>query len=110
MGADEKGFGSASVQQVRDSGRLVLQAYGQIEGAYTRNGQAVAGQVFTPSIRDSVFTFDWEGYKATTDENGRFVIDRVPPGAGQVMRVVRTSPNSWTHNYGDVLTTRMTWP
>jgi len=104
MAADEKGFGSASVQQVRDSGRLVLQGYGRIEGTYTRNGQPLAGQVFTLSIRDSGFTFDWEGYKATTDGNGRFVIDRVPPGAGQVMRVVSTSPNSWTHSYGADMT------
>ena len=100
MAAEEKGFGFASVQQVRDSGRLVLQAYGRIEGTYTRNGQPVAGQEFTLSMRDPAISFDWGQYKATTDENGRFTFDRVPPGAGQVMRLISTSPNSWTHSYG----------
>ena len=104
MAADEKGFGSASVQQVRDSGRLVLQALGRIEGTYTRNGQPVAGQEFTLSMWDTPISFDWVQYKATTDENGRFTFDRVPPGAGQVMRVVSTSPNSWTHSYGADMT------
>ena len=51
-------------------------------------------------MRDSAISFDWRQYKATTDENGRFTFDQVPPGAGQVMRLVSTSPNSWTHSYG----------
>jgi RNA polymerase sigma factor (sigma-70 family) len=100
MAAEEKGFGFASVQQVRDSGRLVLQAFGRIEGTYSRGGQPVAGQEFTLSMRDAGISFDWGQYKASTDENGRFTIDRVPPGAGQVERLVSTSPNSWIHSYG----------
>ncbi|MCX6916180.1 MAG: carboxypeptidase-like regulatory domain-containing protein, partial [Verrucomicrobia bacterium] len=100
VAADEKGFSFTSVQQVRDSGRLVLQAYGQIEGTYTRNGQPVSGQEFTLSMKASGFSFDWNEYKATTDDHGRFTFDQVPPGAGQVMRLISRSPNSWTHSYG----------
>ena len=100
MAADEKGFGSASVQQVRDSGRLVLEAYGRVEGTYTRKGQPVAGQEFTLSMKASGISFDWNQYKATTDDHGRFTFDQVPPGAGQVMRLVSMSPNSFTHSYG----------
>ncbi|MCX6913655.1 MAG: carboxypeptidase regulatory-like domain-containing protein, partial [Verrucomicrobia bacterium] len=99
VAADEKGFGFAPVQQVRDSGRLVLQAYGRVEGTYTRNGQPVAGQEFTLSMKASGFSFDWKQYKATTDDHGRFTFDQVPPGAGQVMRLISTSPNSWTTSY-----------
>jgi hypothetical protein len=51
-------------------------------------------------MRDAGISFDLWQYKASTDENGRFTIDRVPPGAGQVVRLVSTSPNSWTHSYG----------
>ena len=100
MAADEKGFGSASVQQVRDSGRLVLQAYGRIEGTYTRGGQPVAGQEFTLSMWNPAISFDWVQYKAATDENGRFTFNPVPPGAGHVTRLISTSPKSWTHSYG----------
>jgi hypothetical protein len=100
VAAGEKGFGFASVQQVRDGGRLVLQAFGRIEGTYTRGGQPAAGQDFTLSMRNPGISFDWGQYKATTDENGRFTFDPVPPGEGQVMRLVSLSPNSWTHSYG----------
>ena len=84
---------------MRDSGRLVLQAYGRVEGTYTRNGQPVAGQEFTLSMKASGFSFDWKQYKATTDDHGRFTFDQVPPGAGQVMRLISTSPSSWTTSY-----------
>jgi hypothetical protein len=100
MAAQEKGFASAPVQQVRDSGRLVLQAFGRIEGTYTRGGQPVAAQEFTLSMRNPAISFDWSQYKAATDENGRFAFDRVPPGEGQVVRLVSMAPGSWLHSYG----------
>jgi hypothetical protein len=100
MAADANGFGSASVQQVRDSGRLVLQAFGRIEGTCTRGGQPVAGQEFTLSMRDPTISFDSGQYKATADENGRFTFDQVPPGGIQVVRLVSMAPKSWTHSYG----------
>jgi hypothetical protein len=100
LAAEEKGFGSASVQQVSDSGRLVLQAFGWIEGTYTRGGQPVTGQEFALSMRDRGISFDWRQYKTTTDENGRFTFDQVPPGAALVERLVSMAPNSWTHSYG----------
>jgi hypothetical protein len=100
MAADANGFGSASVQQVRDSGRLVLQAFGRIEGTCTRGGQPVAGQEFTLSMRDPTISFDSGQYKATADENGRFTFDQVPPGGIQVVRLVSRAPKSWTHSYG----------
>jgi uncharacterized GH25 family protein len=100
VAAEEKGFGSAAIQQVRDSGRLVLQAYGRIEGTYTRGGQPVAGQEFTLSMRDSSISFDRAGYKSTTDENGRFNFGQVPPGGVQIVRLVITAPKYWFHSYG----------
>jgi RNA polymerase sigma factor (sigma-70 family) len=100
LAAAQEGFGSATIQQVRDSGRLVLQPYGRVEGTYTRGGQPVAGQEFTLSMREAGISFDFAEYKAATDENGRFFIARVPPGEAQVIRLVKTSENSWTHDYG----------
>jgi hypothetical protein len=100
IAAEEKGFGFASVQKVRDSGRLVLQAFGRIEGTYKRGGRPVAGQEFTLTMSDPGISFDWGQYRASTDENGRFTIDRVPPGAGQVVRLVSATANSFIHSYG----------
>ena len=104
IAAQEKGFASAPVQQVRDSRRLVLQAFGRIEGTFTRRGQPVAGQELTLTMRDAGIVFDSGQYKATTDENGRFAIDRVPPGKIQVMRMVKTSENSSSYSYGAEVT------
>jgi hypothetical protein len=100
LAAEERGFGFASVQQVRDSGRLVLQGYGRIEGTYTRNGQPAAGQNFTLSMRHRGILFDWSQYNVTTDDDGRFTFEQVPPGAGQVERLVDMDPNSRAHRYG----------
>ncbi len=102
----EAGFGAAPAQQVRDSGRLVLQPFGRVEGTFKSRGQPVAGQQFTLSMWDTGIAFDWGQYRATTDENGRFAIDKVPSGEGQVVRLVRMSDNSWTHNYGADVTVR----
>jgi RNA polymerase sigma factor (sigma-70 family) len=100
IAAGEKGFGVASIQQVRDGGRLVLQAFGRIEGAFTRGGQPVEGQEFGLSLRDIHILFDWEEYKATSDQNGIFTFERVPPGGAQILRLVKTSENSTSSSYG----------
>jgi RNA polymerase sigma factor (sigma-70 family) len=97
VAAQEKGFGIASIQQVRDNGLLVLQAFGRIEGTYTRGGQPVAGQEFM--LRDTDVSFAWSQYKATTDENGRFIFEQVPPGECRIIRLVKES-NGWVHRYG----------
>ncbi len=98
VAAQEKGFAVASIQQVRDSGHLVLQAFGRIEGTYTRGGQPIAGQEFT--LRETDVSFAWGQYKVSTDENGRFIFEQVPPGEGRIIRLVKGSDNGWAHHYG----------
>jgi hypothetical protein len=39
---------------------------------------------------------DFNGYKTTTDEQGKFTFEKVPPGDGAIIRLVSTTPNSWT--------------
>jgi hypothetical protein len=85
---------------VRDNGKLVLQPFGRIEGAFKRGAQPVTAQEFTLVARGSNLSFDWTEYKAATDANGRFVFDRVPPGEIQIVRLVSTGEQSWTHSYG----------
>jgi len=99
VAAAEAGFASASIQQVRESGRLVLQAFGGIEGTFKRGGQPVAGQEFLFSMMNVGISFDFAGYKAVTDEAGRFNISKVPPGEGQIVRLIKTTANSWMHSH-----------
>jgi hypothetical protein len=100
VGADEKGFGVASVQQVRDSGRLVLRPFGRIEGTFTLAGQAVDGQELNLLMWDAGIGSDFTQYRATTDKNGRFSFNRIPSGDCRVMRLVKTSATSTSHSYG----------
>lgn len=99
VAAAEGGYGSASVQQVRDTGGVVLQTYGRIEGTFKVGGQPVAGQEFLFSVMNSSVATDFQTYKTQTDEQGRFSFDKVPPGAGQIVRLVVSRPNSWTHSH-----------
>ena len=96
----EKGFGEASIQQVRNGGRVVLQAFGRIEGTFKRGGQSVAGQEFSLSLSGTRILFDWEEYKATSDQNGLFTFERVPSGEAQILRLVKMSENSTSSSYG----------
>ena len=98
-GAAEMGFAIAPIQQVRDSGRLVLQTFGRIEGTFKVGGQPVAGQEFTFSMMNLGVMFDFGSYKATTDEQGHFSMEKIPPGEGQIVRLVKMSPNSWRHSH-----------
>ena len=40
---------------------------------------------------------DWDGYKAETDERGKFVMNKVPPGQRGLIRLIQTEANSWAH-------------
>ena len=51
-------------------------------------------------MRDSSISFDWGAYKVTTDENGRFTFDWVPPGGINVVRLVSIEPQSRYSSYG----------
>ena len=39
---------------------------------------------------------DFNGYKSTTDDQGQFNMEKVPPGEGAIVRLISTSPNSWS--------------
>jgi hypothetical protein len=93
------GFGSASIQQVRETGRLALQPFGTIEGVFKRNGQPVAGEDLTLSMRDFGLVFDWSQYKTTSDGNGRFSFKQAPPGGVQIYRLIKTGPNMSRASY-----------
>lgn len=100
----DAGFGSAPIDQVRATGILTLQAFGRIEGTLKIAGAPGANQdvLYNPPV--SGLSTDFNSYKTTTDEQGHFTMERTPPGEGSIVRLVRTSPNSWTHSYGTSVT------
>jgi protocatechuate 3,4-dioxygenase beta subunit len=98
VAAGEPGFGQAPVGEVRNSGILRLQAWGRIEGTLKSGGQPAAGKDVLFSLSQSGIMTDFNGYKATTDDQGQFTMENVPPGDGSIVRLIRTSPNSWSHS------------
>jgi hypothetical protein len=99
VGTSEKGFALEPIQQVRESGRLVLQAFGRIEGTFKIGGQPVAGQEFMYTLMNAGIMLDFGAYKSTTDNEGHFAIEKVPPGEGQIVRLIKTAPSSWMHSH-----------
>jgi hypothetical protein len=98
VAAGDPGFGQAPLAEIRNTGVLRLQPWGRIEGIVTTGGQPGAGKELLFSLSLPGITTDFNGYKATADEQGRFTIERVPPGDGAIVRLIRTSPTSWSHS------------
>jgi len=94
----DPGFASAPVATVRSSGIVNLQAWGRIEGTLKIGGQPGVGKdvLYTLSVPGA--TSDFNGYKATTDEQGKFTMEKIPAGEGAIVRLVKTSASSWTHS------------
>ncbi len=99
VGAAEIGFSIAPIQQVRESGRLVLQPFGRIEGTFKIGGKPGANQGLMFSLGQIGIMVDFDSYKTTTDSEGQFKLESIPPGPGQIVRLVATSPRSWMHSH-----------
>jgi hypothetical protein len=97
--AGGSGYGSATVDEVRASGRVVLQEYGQIEGTLKIAGAPASGQEFYFTMSSSGIDTDFDNFKVTTDADGRFKFTKLPAGEGELVRLIRSAPNSWMHSH-----------
>jgi hypothetical protein len=97
--AGGSGYGSATVDEVRASGRVVLQDYGQIEGSIKIGGAPASGQEFLFTMSSSGIDTDFNNFKVTTDADGRFKFTKLPAGEGEIVRLIRSAPNSWMHSH-----------
>ena len=104
VAAAETGFARASVEEVRASGRLVLQEFGRVEGTIKVAGSPSEGQEFMFSLMNIGVSPDWESYRTKSDADGKFAFEKIPPGEGQVVRLIKTSPNSWMHSHQTTIT------
>jgi hypothetical protein len=95
----ESGFASASAEEVRSSGILMLQAFGQVEGTFAIGGQPVSGRELMFTLQNVGIMTDFDKFKVTTDDDGKFKFEKVPAGEGQLVRLIKTTPNSWMHSH-----------
>ncbi len=94
----EQGFASAPVDQVRASPTLTLQAFGRIEGTLNIGGQPAAGKELYFNQSNTGIQTDFNSYKTTTDDQGKFAFEQLPPGEGNITRLIRPMPNMWTYS------------
>jgi hypothetical protein len=91
----DDGYAEATPEGLAKSATLALEAWGKIKGEARIGRQPAANQVITvlrrnyqPGPPGSVHTF--YSIETRTDAQGRFVFERVIPGASEVARVVVT--------------------
>ena len=93
--AADAGFADATSDEFAKTGKLVLQPWGRIEGEVRigRKPAAYQSVVYwpdSPTNRGDALRMQSYDYHFTADSQGRFAIDRVIPGRGQIARVVVT--------------------
>jgi hypothetical protein len=96
----ETGFACVTLAQVRDTGVIVLQPFGRIEGTLKIGGQPAAGRYLQLTVHNPCVMMPLDGFKVETDAEGKFQIEKVPAGQGQLDRIIRVGEFGWSHNYG----------
>lgn len=96
VAAGTPGFARAPLAEVRSTGIITLQLWGRIEGSLKSRGQPAAGKDLLFNLSIPGIGTDFNGYKSTTDNQGQFTMEKVPPGDGAIVRLISTSPNSWS--------------
>lgn len=98
VAASMAGFASVPIEVARQAGgKVVLQPYGRIEGTLMVLGRPAEGEEFVLSLTALGVAADFQTHRTTTDGQGRFVFDNVPPGEVGVIRLVKTTPSSWAY-------------
>jgi hypothetical protein len=100
----DAGFARVPLSQVRSSGIITLSQWGRVEGTLTIQGKPGTGQEVLFTLQNSGIGTDFNGYKATVDEQGHFAIENVPPGEGAIVRLIKTAANSWTYSHNTPIT------
>jgi hypothetical protein len=106
IAAGDQGFASVPLAQVQNNGTVTLQAWGRIEGTLKIGGQPGVGKDLLFNFKTPGVWTDFNGYKATTDDQGHFTMEKIPPGDGAIVRLVQTAPNTWTHSDSTTVTVK----
>ena len=101
MALHESGFASVDAEALAKDGVVQLQRWSRIEGTAKAGTRPWVGQELMlgdPGFANQV-NYDWSAYKVTTDADGRFAFDYVPPGQRQIVRLVKMTERSWSHSH-----------
>lgn len=97
----EHGFAEISAEELAAAGRIVLRPWGRIEGVMKIGSRLATNQEVALVNRSSGpadWHLDFNEYKTRTDAEGRFTIEKAPPGERQLMRPIPVLRGwSWSH-------------
>lgn len=101
VATSDAGFGEVAWAEFQQTRTVVLQPWGRIEGVVYSQGKPAAEMKLLLSLQRNGmwdgFQVDFNSYQVVSGEDGRFVMERVPPGSRALVHLIQTSPNSWQH-------------
>jgi beta-lactamase regulating signal transducer with metallopeptidase domain/thiol-disulfide isomerase/thioredoxin len=92
------GYAEVMGSEFEKTRQIMVQPWGRIEGTARVGSKAKAGEALNVSRQDPVFMQSdspriYHDIQTTTDDQGRFVFERVPAGPATVAMQVKLSPN-----------------
>lgn len=109
-----KGYSETSFSNFVSGSTIMLQPWGTIEGELKIGTRPGTNESVLLS-GDSSIQFNFQDFKVTTDERGRFTMANVPPGERRLIRLISVGNQSWGHSHmhnvtvktGEVTTVKM---
>ena len=103
VAASAGGFADVDWVAFQQTKTLVLQPWGRIEATVSVGGQPAEGRMYMLSLlpegwSEGSLNMDWGTYRVVTDKDGKFTMERVPPGMRGLTRLIQTDARSWSHD------------
>lgn len=98
IASGQRGFAIAKAAEIESTRVIQLQPWGRVEGRITGRGQPVKDWKITVNSDVASAGVNLITGNVLTDAEGKFVFPFVPPLPMSVIRMIPTSPNSWTHD------------
>ena len=104
----KEGYAQVTPESLKSSPQIKLQSWGTIEGILKIGNRSGTNEmVYLNSADPSLAGFyDFQEFRAKTDDQGRFIISQVPPGEQQIARLIPLSEDSWRHGVGMPVTVK----
>jgi peroxiredoxin len=98
-----QGYAETKLDQLSGKLAMTLQPWGRIEGT-ARNGRKAATNqsvmvTATQGGGNMNLQYDFDSYRTQTGDQGRFVLNDVPPGKRFVVRLYASGPHSWSWSH-----------
>ncbi|MSU61772.1 MAG: redoxin domain-containing protein [Pedosphaera sp.] len=104
----DKGYAEVAVANFKTNEPIKLQAWGRIEGVLKIAKPANQAVMLNQGMMTGPegIQYDFEGFQARTDTDGKFLFSKVPPGERMLVRLAKAEQNSWTYSMNTPVTVK----